>query len=312
MKVNPYIKLLRMDHWIKNLFMLPGVAIAATFNSVSASKILNSEMIISVTLAFISLCIASSANYTINEWLDRDLDRLHPHKQHRIASHYSFSAIKVWGQYAVLVVVVLLFFMSQHWSVNFYLASLLIMGILYNVKPIRLKDHHYADVISESINNPIRFAIGWHAVSPSLPVPVSAFFAFWGGGVFLMSLKRYSEMIIVNDQLLLSQYRKSFKNWSPNKLIAFAFSGGLISMTFMGIMLVKYRLEYILVVPPLILMFVEYLKMSLKVDLASIAPEKLMKKSNLQLMVLLVTFCFVVFSFIDLPFLETFVSTKNE
>jgi hypothetical protein len=83
-------------------------------------------------------------------------------------------------------------------------------------------------------------------------------------------------------------------------------------MTFMGIMLVKYRLEYILVVPPLILMFVEYLKMSLKVDLASIAPEKLMKKSNLQLMVLLVTFCFVVFSFIDLPFLETFVSTKNE
>jgi 4-hydroxybenzoate polyprenyltransferase len=292
--------------------MLPGVAIAATFNSLNSSQLLNSDVILSVMLAFMSLCIASSANYTINEWLDRDLDRLHPHKNHRVASHYSFSGYIVWGQYFFLVTLVVLSFIGQRWSVIFYLSSLLIMGILYNVKPIRLKDHHYADVISESINNPIRFAIGWHAVSPNLPVPASAFFAFWGGGIFLMSLKRYSEMIIVNDQLLLSQYRKSFKKWNPDKLIAFAFTGGLISMTFMGIMLVRYRLEYILVVPSLILMFVEYLKMSLRVDLASIAPEKLMKKSNLQLLVLLVASCFAIFTFIDLPFLDTFVSPKNE
>ena len=292
--------------------MIPGVAIAITFNSLPASEPLNSEIVISVIIAFFSLCVASSANYTINEWLDRDLDRLHPHKRHRVASQYSFSESKVWAQYVLLVIIVALTFLGQQWSVNFYLISLLIMGILYNVKPIRLKDHHYTDVISESINNPIRFAIGWHAVSPNLPVPASAFFAFWGGGIFLMSLKRYSEMIIVNDQLLLSQYRKSFKNWNPNKLIAFAFTGGLISMTFMGIMLVRYRLEYILVVPSLILMFVEYLKMSLRMDLASIAPEKLMKQSNLQRLVLLVVLCFVAFSLIDLPFLETFVSPKDE
>ena len=310
--MNPYIRLLRIDHWIKNLFMLPGVAIAVTFNSITASQIINSGVIVSVVIAFVALCLASSANYTINEWLDRDLDRLHPFKNHRVANHYSFSGNKVWGQYALLVSVVCLTFVAQHWSVNFYLTSLLVMGIFYNVKPIRLKDHHYADVISESINNPIRFAIGWHAVSPTVPVPASAFFAFWGGGIFLMSLKRYSEMIIVNDQMLLSQYRKSFQYWNPNKLIAFAFAGGLVSMTFMGIMLVRYRLEYILVVPSLVLMFVEYLKISLRKDLASIAPEQLMKKSKLQFLVLLVTLCFATLSFIDIPFLETFVSPKNE
>jgi 4-hydroxybenzoate polyprenyltransferase len=310
--MNPYLKLLRMDHWIKNLFMLPGVAIAITFNSFSTSQLFNTEKTFSVIIAFLSLCIASSANYTINEWLDRDLDQLHPHKKHRVASQYSFSGYKVWGLYIFLVIVVLITFLVQRWPVNLYITSLLIMGIFYNVEPFRLKDHHYADVIAESINNPIRFAIGWHAVSPDLPVPASAFLAFWGGGIFLMSLKRYSEMVIVNDPLLLGQYRKSFRKWTPNKLIIFAFTGALIAMTFMGIMLVRYRLEYVLVVPSLILMFIEYLKMSLRMDLASIAPEKLMKKTSLQLLVLLVFFNFLVFSFIDVPILETLVKQKNE
>ena len=30
------------------------------------------------------------------------------------------------------------------------------MGTLYNIPPIRMKDMPYADVLSESINNPIR------------------------------------------------------------------------------------------------------------------------------------------------------------
>jgi 4-hydroxybenzoate polyprenyltransferase len=137
-----------MDHWIKNLFMLPGVAIAITFNSFSASQLFNTEKTFSVIIAFLSLCIASSANYTINEWLDRDLDQLHPHKKHRVASQYSFAGYKVWGLYIFLVVIVLITFLGQRWPVNLYITSLLIMGIFYNVEPFRLKDHHYADVIA--------------------------------------------------------------------------------------------------------------------------------------------------------------------
>ena len=36
------------------------------------------------------------------------------------------------------------------------------MGCLYNIPPIRTKDHAYVDVLSESINNPIRFLVGWY------------------------------------------------------------------------------------------------------------------------------------------------------
>ena len=49
-------------------------------------------------------------------------------------------------------------------------ASVAAQGIFYNVPPLRTKDKAYFDVISESINNPIRLLIGWAIVDPtSLP-----------------------------------------------------------------------------------------------------------------------------------------------
>ena len=35
-------------------------------------------------------------------------------------------------------------------------AVLLLMGIAYNVPPLRTKDRPYLDVLSESVNNPLR------------------------------------------------------------------------------------------------------------------------------------------------------------
>jgi len=53
-------------------------------------------------------------------------------------------------------------------SVNLYfLASavwLWVMGIAYNVPPLRTKEWPYLDVLSESINNPIRLLLGWFAL----------------------------------------------------------------------------------------------------------------------------------------------------
>ncbi len=39
-----------------------------------------------------------------------------------------------------------------------------LQGVVYNVPPFRTKDRPYLDVISESINNPIRLTIGWAMV----------------------------------------------------------------------------------------------------------------------------------------------------
>lgn len=307
MKLSPYVKLMRIDHWIKNVFMFPGVAIAISFNTLSFDNVASIATIKSIVISFGALCIASSANYTINEWLDRNFDQVHPYKNHRIANKYKFTSKGVYSQYFVLVTGVLISFLFQSRSTSLFLGLLLIMGIIYNVQPIRLKDKIYMDVISESINNPIRLAIGWHSIMPDKPVPASAFLSFWGIGIFLMSLKRYSEMIVINNSELLGQYRKSFLKWTPDKLIVFTFFGGMIATSFIGVLLVRYRIEYILVLPSFIWIFVEYLKISLKLDPASFAPEKLMAKTKLQLLALLVLGAFLLFTFVDIPVLDQII-----
>lgn len=302
-----HLRLMRFDHWIKNLFMLPGVAISLAFQLEEIHQRINLKLVGLVLVSLISLCLISSANYVINEYLDRGSDSKHPMKKHRVAANHDFNPWSVLVHYLVLILIAGMASAPLPSTIKFYLGALLIMGFLYNVKPIRLKDRPYIDVLSESINNPIRLAIGWHCVTPLTAVPASAFISYWGVGVFLMSLKRYTEMELINNRELLGNYRESFKKWTPNKLLVFSFIGALVSAAFSGILLVKYRLEYILMYPAFIWIFAEYLGISLNLDEASYAPEKLMRKKRLQGIALVITLLFLLLSFMNLPILYQFV-----
>ena len=69
-----YIKIARPDHWIKNLFIVPGVAIAFLLTGVPQI----SGLILRFILGFMATCLIASANYVINEWLDAEFDKYHP------------------------------------------------------------------------------------------------------------------------------------------------------------------------------------------------------------------------------------------
>lgn len=302
-----HLRLMRFDHWIKNLFMLPGVAISLAFQIDEIHQSINLKLVAVTLTSLLCLCLISSANYVINEYLDRNSDSKHPMKKHRVATSHDFSLKSVIVQYLLIILIAGIVSTPLPLTIRFYLGALLIMGILYNVKPVRLKDRHYVDVLSESINNPIRLAIGWHCVSPQTVVPASAFISYWGVGIFLMSLKRYTEMELINDRELLGNYRESFKKWTPHKLLIFSFVGALVSAAFSGILLVKYRLEYILMYPAFIWIFAEYLSISLKLDEASYAPEKLMRKRRLQVIALVIAILFLFLSFLSIPILYQLV-----
>ena len=83
----------------------------------------------------------------------------------------------------------------------------LLMGLIYNVPPIRAKEIPYIDVLCESINNPIRLFLGWSAISTIIAPPTSLLICYWFGGAFLMSMKRYSEFKMINDK----KYERLFK-----------------------------------------------------------------------------------------------------
>jgi len=52
------------------------------------------------------------------------------------------------------------------------------MGMCYNIPPIRTKKKVYLDVISESINNPIRLVLGWFIITSAIYPPSSLLFAY--------------------------------------------------------------------------------------------------------------------------------------
>ena len=180
--MNPYLSIARLDHYSKNAFMIPGSVLALFL---TRADIANLTFWFNAIFGFVALCAASSANYVINEYLDRESDKHHPTKYNRPAARGLINPYILLVEYAFLALSAVAISYSLNVYVLAWIASLLLMGCLYNVPPFRLKDVAFLDVIVESVNNPIRFMIGWTLVAESALPPVTALFAYWvGGGVF--------------------------------------------------------------------------------------------------------------------------------
>lgn len=184
-----YIAICRFDHWVKNIFVLPGSILAIIIFDISISL----DLLLSVLISTLAASFIASANYVINEWLDRDYDALHPDKQDRPAVKGDVNALGVFIVYVSMASVGL----SIGFFINIYvfysLIAFIVSGLLYNVKPIRAKDLLYLDVIVESVNNPIRLFIGWFAIVNNALIPLSLIIFYWFLGAFMMNAKRLSE-----------------------------------------------------------------------------------------------------------------------
>ena len=279
---NSIIKLCRLNYWPKNIFLLPGV-----FFFVFLSNIENFYTIENLTillLAILSTCLICSSNYVINELTDQKTDFYHPDKKKRplVSQKLSIST-------SVIVFFFLSFFgylLGINININFFytLVILQLMGFVYNVKPLRFKDHAYLDVITESFNNLLRFALGWNIFNENYYPPLSLLIIFWTGGAFLMALKRLGEFRYLKKDL--SKYRKSFKNYTESSLLLSSLFYALNCCLFIGVAIIKIKIEFILCTPFVSALFVYYLKLSLIKNSPVQHPELIFKDKNLFILVL--------------------------
>ncbi len=304
--IKAYIDIARPDHWFKNIFVLPGALLAVAFyDQFTVASGIN------LVLALIGTCLVASANYTINEWLDADFDRFHPIKKHRPSVLGFTQARYVYVQYVILSVVGLAIGWLVSPMVLYTLAFLLVMGVIYNVPPLRSKDRVYLDVVSESINNPIRFMVGWFVVTPpsgmaELP-PSSILLAYWMGGAFLMAAKRLSEYRYINNAEQAGLYRRSFQHYTDEKLLMSCVFYALTSAFFFGVFLIKYRIELLLISPFLAILFTWYLSIALMPGSTAQTPEKLYRERKFILFIVALCVLTLALMFIDLPWLNFLV-----
>jgi decaprenyl-phosphate phosphoribosyltransferase len=304
--MNNYVSIARPDHWFKNIFMLPGIALAIILDNVSFGP----QLILDLVIAIIATCAVASANYTINEWLDAETDKFHPIKKSRPSVQGGVNALGVYFQWTLLSIIGIGLALSLNKQFALYALALLVMGLVYNVKPIRSKDRVHLDTLSESINNPLRFMLGWSAVDTQLLPPASILIIYWMGGAYLMAIKRYAEYRHIGDAEQAALYRRSFKFYSEESLLLAAFFYALTAAFFTGVFLIKYRVEYILAIPLLALLFVWYLWIGMRADSVTQNPERLYKERGF---LVYLSFCFLVFlvlTFVDVPVLNTLLSVQ--
>jgi len=319
--IQEYIAIARPDNWVKNVFMVPGMLFALSIFETPFTT----DLVVKIIIGVISICLVASANYVINEYLDKGFDKFHPLKKKRSAVVTVINPVILYTEYAIVGAIGLA--LAYVVSIKFFSMALflLVMGVIYNVKPFRSKDRVFLDVLSESINNPIRFAAGWFIFTPSLGVPdskwdlnwintfppVSIIIAYWMGGAFLMATKRFAEFRLIGDPAVAGQYRRSFKFYTENSLLVSMFFYAITSAFFLGIFLIKDRIELLVSFPFFALLFSWYLKIGLLTDSPVQGSEKLYTRKWFMLYLVLFTILLCVLMFVKIPWLYWFLKNAN-
>ena len=156
----------------------------------------------------------------------------------------------------------------------------------------------------------IRLLIGWFLITSEYLPPLSLVLGYWFTGAYLMSVKRFSEYRAINNAELAGKYRKSFQFYTENKLMVQSLFYAIISMFFMGIFLIKYRIELIIDIPLLCFLYCYYFNLSFAKDSSTQKPEKLFKEKALMVLLLFIGILSAMLLFVKIPWLYVFTGSQ--
>jgi 4-hydroxybenzoate polyprenyltransferase len=298
---------MRPDHWFKNVFMLMG-----TIAAVAAGQVgLDVQLVGRTAVAFALTCCAASANYIINEILDAPFDRAHPVKRFRPVAQ---GIVWIPGLLMMAAALAAAALAGGWWlagqRLTASLAMLLIMGIVYNVRPLRSKDIPYIDAASEAVNNPIRLLIGWFAIGALAWPPSSLIFSYWAIGAFLMTAKRFAEVRFIGAANARA-YRASL-GWYTEEGLLIAMIVYVSLTTFLyGVVALKYHAELLLGLP-LVLVFVAwFFHLAFEPDSIVKEPERLIRKPSFLIYCSVVLVVLVGLAAVRLPWLLRFLGLER-
>jgi decaprenyl-phosphate phosphoribosyltransferase len=295
----PYVQIARLDHWVKNAFMLLGVVVALFYDPGALAW--NSA--VALALAVAATCLVASSNYVLNEVIDAPTDRLHPEKRHRPVPSGRVRISIAYAEWVLAGAAGMLLAWLVNSTFALAVAWLWLMGIVYNVRPLRTKDWPYLDVLSEAVNNVIRLLLGWFPLVPDRLPPVSLMLAYWMAGAFFMATKRFGEYRRLADPVTAAAYRRSFAHYSEERLLVSMMFYATACALFSGVFIVRYHLELVLFVPFAAGFFAYYLKLGLRTDSPAQHPERLHQERGFLLYTVGIAVLFVLLMFIHIPVL---------
>jgi 4-hydroxybenzoate polyprenyltransferase len=293
-----HILIARIDHWFKNVFVLPGIVAAVGVDPHHVPP----NLPFRIGVGLLSICLVASSNYVINEVLDAPSDLSHPVKFKRPVPSGLVSVPLAYVEWLVLMVIGV--GLGTLVSTPFAITALVlwIMGCIYNIRPTRSKDLPYIDVLSEAVNNPIRMLAGWFIGGTSSVAPASLLLSYWMVGCYFMAMKRYAEYRDIGDPARAAAYRNSFAYYTEQRLLVSIMFYGSAAMLFLGAFAMRYRLELILAFPFVSLVMAMYLLLAFRPNSAVQRPEGLYREHTLMAAVVTCAVVIAAGLLIDMPF----------
>jgi decaprenyl-phosphate phosphoribosyltransferase len=297
-RLRAHLAIMRLDHSVKQLFVLPGIVIALTLSGTSVSI----SLLWHTLLGLLAVTLVASSNYVLNEMLDAPYDRLHPTKHSRPAACGAVHFPLGYAQWLLLGSAGLLLAHALSTGLMLSVLTLWIMGCIYNIAPVRTKDIPWLDVLSESINNPLRFCAGWYIATAIAVPPISLLVSYWMLGAYFMALKRFSEYRQMGPETA-GWYRKSFRVYTEKSLLNSVVFYAAAAMLFFGAFIMRYRLELVFAFPVIALLMTAYFNMAFEPDSAVQNPEKLYREPGLLVLLTACIVLLVVLLFVRMPWL---------
>ena len=298
-----HAQIMRIDHWTKNVFVLPGVVAAVSLTGGHFDR----ALVLRVVVGLLAVGLVASSNYTINEVLDAPFDAHHPTKRSRPVPSGLVNIPLAYLQWILLGVVGVV--LAERIGTRFAAAliALWIMGCVYNIRPLRSKDVPYVDVLTEAINNPLRMMAGWYLVAAAVVPPATMLLGYWMVGCYFMAIKRYAEVGQLAEDGSLAAYRRSLAYFTPQKMLIAIMFYAAAAMLFFGAFIIRYRLELVLSFPFVAIVMAAYLELGFRADSAAQNPERLYHEPMLMLAVTVCMAVMVALMYIDLPVLHALI-----
>jgi 4-hydroxybenzoate polyprenyltransferase len=294
-----HLAICRFDHWFKNAFVLPGIVVALAFGE----RLEPSRLLWRTLIALLAIGLVASSNYVINELRDAPFDRFHPSKRSRPVPAGQVNPTVALAQWLALGALGIALGGALSRPLAGVLALLWLMGCVYNLPPLRSKDLPYLDVLSESVNNPLRMLAGWYLVDPPAFPPASLLLTYWLVGAYFMALKRFAEWREIGDAARAEAYRRSFRHYDGDRLLVSVIFYAAAAMLFFGAFSMRYRLSLLLSFPFVALVMAVYLRLALAPHSPVQTPERLYREPLLLAAVISCAIVMTACLFLDLPWL---------
>jgi len=216
--INPYVKILRPHHWLKNLMLL--------FPPFFAGMLASKQIFLDAILPLVAFSLGASAIYIFNDVRDAKKDKLHPRKKNRPIPSGSVSPKSALMLGNILLLAALLIGSTISKPFFIILFSYLLISCIYTLK---LKNIVVVDLFCVSLGFVLRLEAGGQAFSTVISDWL--FLNVFLLAIFLSTGKRLFEKRTLgeaakNHRLTLGNYPDGFLEG------AMFMSGGAVLVTY--------------------------------------------------------------------------------